>query len=204
MATPPVSPKAKRSVRRYISEQYSKLVRSHSRSPSRQSIEAAASGSGASPSSPPPRTLGGFLALPSDTQTAQLRHARSDSQLPTSPKHETQTSSKGTTRSGLQRAIEELRKVARPFPPLQSAISSLIPCLGLLEVNSSPDQCIHIDRVSNLDRSKEQKRVSGYRIRAKKPERVSNGTHERHELDSDVQVYCKCCHVSAQVACETD
>ncbi|KAB5590477.1 hypothetical protein CTheo_6091 [Ceratobasidium theobromae] len=136
MATPPVSPKAKRSVRRYISEQYSKLVRSHSRSPSRQSIEAAASGSGASPSSPPPRTLGGFLALPSDTQTAQLRHARSDSQLPTSPKHERQTSSKGTTRSGLQRAIEELRKVARPFPPLQSAISSLIPCLGLLETEA--------------------------------------------------------------------
>ncbi|KAB5590978.1 hypothetical protein CTheo_5570 [Ceratobasidium theobromae] len=132
MATPPASPKPKRSVRRYISDQYNKLVRSHSRSPSQQSIKA--SGSGASPASPPPRTVAGYLAPPSDTQTAQLPHLHSDSQLSTGPKFETETSPIITIWTGLQGAFEELRKAARPFPLLQSTIDSLIPCLGLLEV----------------------------------------------------------------------
>ncbi|KAB5593575.1 hypothetical protein CTheo_2964 [Ceratobasidium theobromae] len=137
MASPPVSPKPKRSVRGYIREKYDKLVRSHSRSPSQQSI-AEATGSGASPSSPPPNTIGNFLAPPPHTQTVQLRHARSESQLSTGPEPATdlETSSKSTTWAGLRSAFEELRKVAGPFPPLEAAIRSLIPCLGLLETEA--------------------------------------------------------------------
>ncbi|KAB5589876.1 hypothetical protein CTheo_6677 [Ceratobasidium theobromae] len=134
MATPPVSPKPKRSVRRYISDQYNKLVRSHSRSPSQQSIKA--SGSGAPPASPPPRTVAGFLAPPSDTQTAQLHHSHSDSQLSMGPKLESETSPIITMWTGLRSAFEELRKAARPFPLLQSTIDSFIPCLGLLEATA--------------------------------------------------------------------
>ncbi|KAB5587750.1 hypothetical protein CTheo_8808 [Ceratobasidium theobromae] len=134
MATPPVSPKPKRSVRRYIRDQYDKLVRSHSRSPSQQSIEA--SGSGASPASPPPRMVVGYLAAPSDTQTAQLPRSRSDSQLSTGPNLETEASPMITIWTGLRSAFEELRKAARPFPPLESAIGSLIPCLTLLETTT--------------------------------------------------------------------
>ncbi|KAB5588516.1 hypothetical protein CTheo_8040 [Ceratobasidium theobromae] len=130
MATPPASPNPKRrSVRGYIRDQYDKLLRSHSRSPSQQLIET--SGSGASPNSPPPRTIGNFLAPPSNTQGALLDHLHSDSQLSIGPKHE--TSPRGTIWTGLGSAFEELRKVAKPFPPLESAIGSLIPCLGLLE-----------------------------------------------------------------------
>ncbi|KAB5590564.1 hypothetical protein CTheo_5989 [Ceratobasidium theobromae] len=133
MATPPVSPKPKRSVRKYIRDQYDKLVQSHSRSPSRQSVEVAAAGSGASPSSPPPRIVSNFLTLPSGTQTTQLRRAQSDSKFSMGPKLEAGISTMSTMLTGLQSAFEELRKVAKPFPPLQSAITSLIPCLGLLE-----------------------------------------------------------------------
>ncbi|KAB5588196.1 hypothetical protein CTheo_8363 [Ceratobasidium theobromae] len=131
MSTPPVSPKPKRSVRRYIRDRYDKLVRSHSRSPSQQSIEA--SGSGASPASPPPRTVVRYLAPPSDTQTRQLSHSPSDPQLSIGPKFETETSPIITIWTGLRSAFEDLRKAARPFPPLESAIGSLIPCLTLLE-----------------------------------------------------------------------
>ncbi|KAB5593568.1 hypothetical protein CTheo_2957 [Ceratobasidium theobromae] len=137
MASLPVSPKPKRSVRGYIREKYDKLVRSHSRSPSQQSI-AEAAGSGASPSSPPPSTIGNFLAPPLHSQNAQLRHARSESQLSTRSglEVELETSSKSTTWTGLRSAFEELRKVAGPFPPLEAAIRSLIPCLGLLETEA--------------------------------------------------------------------
>lgn len=138
MATPPVSPKPKRSVRKYIRDQYDKLVQSHSRSPSRQSVEVAAAGSGASPSSPPPRIVSNFLTLPSGTQTTQLRRAQSDSKFSMGPKLEAGISTMSTMLTGLQSAFEELRKVAKPFPPLQSAITSLIPCLGLLEVIFPP------------------------------------------------------------------
>ncbi|KAB5589875.1 hypothetical protein CTheo_6676 [Ceratobasidium theobromae] len=133
MATPPASPKPKRSVRTYIRNKYDKLVRSHSRSPSQQSIEA--SGSGASPTSPPPRTVAGFLAPPSisDTQTAQLPHSHSDSQLSTGPNLGMESSPAIKIWTGLRSAFEELRKVARPFPLLESTIYSLIPCLDLLE-----------------------------------------------------------------------
>ncbi|KAB5590979.1 hypothetical protein CTheo_5571 [Ceratobasidium theobromae] len=131
MATPPASPKPKRSVRRYIRDQYDKLVRSHSRSPSEQSIEAF--GSGASPASPPPRTVVRYLAPPSDTQTRQLSYSHSDSQLSTGPNLETESSTIITIWTGLRSAFEDLRKAARPFPPLESAIGSLIPCLTLLE-----------------------------------------------------------------------
>ncbi|KAB5588069.1 Vegetative incompatibility protein HET-E-1 [Ceratobasidium theobromae] len=128
MSTPPTSPKPKRSVRRYIRDQYNKLVRSHSPSPSQQSIEG--SGLGASPTSPPPRTVAGFLAPPSDSHTAQMGHSNSDSQLSAAPKLESGPII--TIWTGLRSAFEELRKVARPFPPLESAIGSLIPCLDLL------------------------------------------------------------------------
>ncbi|KAB5593282.1 hypothetical protein CTheo_3285 [Ceratobasidium theobromae] len=131
MATPPVSPKSKRGVRRYIRDQYDKLVRSRSRSPSQQPVEVF--DSSAFPASPLPRTIGGLLAPPPDSRTARLRHARSDSQLSTGPKHEAQTNPISMIRTGLRAAFEELRKVARPFPPLESAIRSLIPCLSLLE-----------------------------------------------------------------------
>ncbi|KAB5593587.1 hypothetical protein CTheo_2976 [Ceratobasidium theobromae] len=135
MASPPVSSKPKRSVRGYIREKYDKLVRSHS--PSQQSI-AEASGPGASPTSPPSNTIGNFLAPPPHTQTAQLRHAHSDSQLSTGPELATdlEISSKSTMWTGLRSAFEELRKVAGPFPPLEAAIRSLIPCLGLLETEA--------------------------------------------------------------------
>lgn len=129
MATPPASPKPKRGVFGYIRD---KIVRPHSRSLSQQSIEA--SGSGASPISPPPRTISNFLVPPPNTQTAQLRHARSDSQLPGNPNRKAETGSASVLWTGLRSAFEELREAARPFPPLGSAIESLIPCFGLLEV----------------------------------------------------------------------
>ncbi|KAB5590982.1 hypothetical protein CTheo_5574 [Ceratobasidium theobromae] len=132
MSNPPVSPKPKRSVRRYIRDQYDKLVRSHPRSPSQQSIEA--SGSGASPTSPPPRAIGGLLAPPSDAQTVQLPHSHSDSQLSTGPKLEIESSPGITIWTGLRSVFEDLRKAARPFPLLESTVDSLIPCFGLLEV----------------------------------------------------------------------
>ncbi|KAB5588941.1 hypothetical protein CTheo_7619 [Ceratobasidium theobromae] len=133
MATPPspASPKPKRSVRRYIRDQYDKLVRSHSPSPNQQSVEA--SSSGLFPASPPPRVVGNLLALPSDAQAAQLHHSHSDSNLSIGPQHETEASPMDMMWAGLRSAFEELRKVASPFPPLESAIGSLIPCLGLLE-----------------------------------------------------------------------
>ncbi|KAB5590478.1 Vegetative incompatibility protein HET-E-1 [Ceratobasidium theobromae] len=134
MATPPASPKPKRSVRRYIRDQYDKLIRPHSRSPSQQSIEA--SGSGAPPAFLPPRMVSNLLAPPLDAQAAQLRHLRSESQISTSPQNEMEAIPICT---GLRSAFEELRKVARPFPPLGSAIGSLISCLGLLEVISTPN-----------------------------------------------------------------
>ncbi|KAB5590986.1 hypothetical protein CTheo_5578 [Ceratobasidium theobromae] len=131
MATPPASPKPRRTVRKYIRDQYDKVVRSHSRSPSQQSIEA--SGSGASPASPPPRTIGGLLAPPHGAQTVQPQHAQPNSEPSISPKLETETSPISTMWTGLRSAFEELHKVARPFPPLQAAIGNLIPCLGILE-----------------------------------------------------------------------
>ncbi|KAB5588995.1 hypothetical protein CTheo_7566 [Ceratobasidium theobromae] len=136
MASPPVSPKQKRSVRGYLRDQYDKLVRSHSRSPSQQLIEP--SSSTVSPVSPPLTTIAGFLAPPPDAQAAQLHHSHPDSQLSTArPENETETSpmstSTNTMWTGLRSTFKDLRKVARPFPPLESAISSLIPCLGLLE-----------------------------------------------------------------------
>ncbi|KAB5588508.1 Vegetative incompatibility protein HET-E-1 [Ceratobasidium theobromae] len=131
MATPPTSPKPKRSVRRYIRDQYDKLVRSHSPSPNQQPIEA--SSSGTFPAPPTPRTAAGFLVPPSDIQAAQLRHSCSDSQLSTCPKHKTEAIPISTMLTGLGSAFEELRTIARPFPPLESAIGGLIPCLDLLE-----------------------------------------------------------------------
>ncbi|KAB5590983.1 hypothetical protein CTheo_5575 [Ceratobasidium theobromae] len=131
MATSPVPPKPKRSVRRYIRNQYDKLVRSHSRSPSQQSIEA--SGSGASPISPPPMTVAEILAPPSDAPTVQLPHSYFDSRLSIGPNLETESSTIITIWTALWSAFEDLRKAAKPFPPLESAIGSLIPCLSLLE-----------------------------------------------------------------------
>ncbi|KAB5588517.1 hypothetical protein CTheo_8041 [Ceratobasidium theobromae] len=137
MASSPASPNPKRrGVRSYVRNKYDKLVRSHSRSPSQQLVEP--SSSTVSSVSPPPTTIAGLLAPPPDAQTAQSHHSHPDSQLSTGrPENETETTPMSTRTNtmwaGLRSAFEDLRKVARPFPPLESAISSLIPCLGLLE-----------------------------------------------------------------------
>lgn len=69
----------------------------------------------------------------------QLRHSRSDPHLSATLKHRAESKPENVVWTGLKGALEELRKVAKPFPPLASAIGSLIPCLGLLEVTFPPD-----------------------------------------------------------------
>ncbi|KAB5593584.1 hypothetical protein CTheo_2973 [Ceratobasidium theobromae] len=143
MSTPPVSPKPRKGVRGYIREKYDTFIRSHSRSPSQQLTEASGSSisptSPTSPTSPPPKAIGNFLAPP-NAQAAQLCHMPSNSNLSAGSKHEAEANSEGVLWSGLRNAFEELRKVARPFPPLESAIGSLISCLSLLEVRAKHRQ----------------------------------------------------------------
>ncbi|KAB5593596.1 hypothetical protein CTheo_2985 [Ceratobasidium theobromae] len=140
MTSPPTSPKAKRGVRSYIREQYGRLVRSHSRSPSQQSIEVIDSDTGfitPLPTQGSTSTFSNFLAPPSSKQAAILRHARSDSQIspnlnPNSTKH-TGSSSRSVIWVGLRTGLQELQKAASLFHPLESAVSGLIACVSLME-----------------------------------------------------------------------
>ncbi|KAB5589460.1 hypothetical protein CTheo_7100 [Ceratobasidium theobromae] len=128
MDPPPDSPSPKRSVRSYLRKRYSKFVQSHSNSPSQsdQLGSPEASNSGVHLTiSPPPN-----LAPPA---TDQLRHTRSDSHIPSSPDPVIQESSRGVKWTGLQTSLEELSKIAGAFPPLKSAIGSLLSVLDLLD-----------------------------------------------------------------------
>lgn len=128
MASPPASLNPKHGVRSYLREKYHKLVRSHSRSPSQQSEHVETS-------NPSGSTIGNFLVPPPASQAVSLRHVRSDDHI-SSSKHAAQSRprSRATAWVGLRTALEELCKAARVFPPLESAISSLISVLDLLEV----------------------------------------------------------------------
>lgn len=154
MTSPPTSPKAKRGVRSYIREQYGRLVRSHSRSPSQQSIEVIDSDTGfitPLPTQGSTSTFSNFLAPPSSKQAAILRHARSDSQIspnlnPNSTKH-TGSSSRSVIWVGLRTGLQELQKAASLFHPLESAVSGLIACVSLMEVCIS---FVHQNRIHGL------------------------------------------------------
>ncbi|KAB5593571.1 hypothetical protein CTheo_2960 [Ceratobasidium theobromae] len=166
MSSPPASPKPKRGVRSYIRDKYDKLVRSHSRSPS-----AEASTSGAYPTSPPPQTYGHSLAPPTIEQAATLRHARSLPTVPPAPGPTTDSGThSGTTRGGLRTALEALHAGAGIFPPLQSAVGSLISSLDVLEMASK-------DRQEYEDITNELKTLSQslmQRIKESKSTRISD------------------------------
>lgn len=133
MASPPASPspRPRRGARSYLREKYHKIVQSHSRSLSRQSLTGEASASSAHLASPLPNhgqgsssTLGNLLAPPSASSPVVSRHT-----------HNLILGLKDMGwATGLRTALEELHKVARVFPPLESAIGSLVSVLGLLEV----------------------------------------------------------------------
>ncbi|KAB5593597.1 hypothetical protein CTheo_2986 [Ceratobasidium theobromae] len=129
MASPPASPSPKRGVRSYFREKYNHFVRSQSRSPSQQSIQAKASDFGAQ-SQQTSSIVGDFLAPPlsGHVTSNSLQHAQSDSQI--------SSNSKIVTLSGLQSALEGLRSATAVFPPLESAVNSLISVLDVLESSS--------------------------------------------------------------------
>lgn len=130
MASPPTSPKQKRGVRGYIQETYHKLVRSHSRSPSRQSVGVPESND--LPISPKPSqqpsqrasTAGGYLSPPPTEVATIPRHSQDI----------THSSLGNAISSGVRGAFEALHQGTRLFPPLQSAVSAFISCLDVLEV----------------------------------------------------------------------
>ncbi|KAB5589983.1 hypothetical protein CTheo_6570 [Ceratobasidium theobromae] len=128
---PPPSPR-RRGVRNYFRDQFDKLVRSHSRSPS-----AEASSSGAYPTSPPPQSAGRSLAPPTAEEAAALRHSQSASYLAPTPKPPAARSRNiDSTWGGLQVALEALHRGASMFPPIQQAVDALISCLDVLEMVS--------------------------------------------------------------------
>ncbi|KAB5587568.1 NACHT domain containing protein [Ceratobasidium theobromae] len=142
MNSPPASPSPRRGVRNYFREKYHKFVHSHSRSPSQlESEDPNVSNLSPRPTiSPPPNQRsssrsGNFLA---PTSISQLRHSRSDSHVPSSssPTTRSQEKARGAIWTGLQITLEGLRKAAGIFPPLESAVGSLISVLDLLEAAS--------------------------------------------------------------------
>ncbi|KAB5593573.1 hypothetical protein CTheo_2962 [Ceratobasidium theobromae] len=137
MNSPPVSPRPKKGVRGYIRDKYDKFVRSHSRSPSAEAI------SGASPTSPLPHAYGHSLAPPTTEEAAALRHVQSTQKI-TPPTSMITSSNEPTTNSNphpkhesrqwnsLRNALQTLHEGATMFPPLQSAVGTLILCLEVL------------------------------------------------------------------------
>lgn len=197
MASPQDSPRQRRGVRSYFRE----LVRSHSRSPSHQPAAVALSSSGSpAPNQESSWTIGNLLAPPSPYR-GELRHARSDSQLTQNSIPVIQVGSGGTIWTGLRAALEELGGASGMFPPLRSAIGSLISCLGLLEVWCyfawQGPILIFFLRQDNV---KEPVRIRRDCIRAQEPERISDSAHERLELNSHVKLYSKLCTVSMPAA----
>ncbi|KAB5589461.1 NACHT domain containing protein [Ceratobasidium theobromae] len=136
MDPPPASPSPRRGVRSYIREKYYHIVHSYSRSPSQPEQPEHTplpKSSARTTISPPNQESGSNVTNLLRPSMGQLRHTRSDSQISPNPNLGAQQQARATAWTGLQAALEELHKCAATFPPLKTAIGSLLSVLDLLE-----------------------------------------------------------------------
>jgi hypothetical protein len=132
MTSPPVSPKPKRGVRSFIREQYHKLVRPDSPSPSQ--LSGASAGTHATSQSHIslyPGTSDGLVPTSTSRVSVVLHHGES-TPIPSPGPNPAEPG--GAEWVGLRSALRVLQDSARMFPPLQSAVGGLVSCLDLFEV----------------------------------------------------------------------
>jgi hypothetical protein len=139
MTSPPVSPKPKRGVRSFIREQYHKLVRPDSPSPSQESgPSSGAHATSQSHISLYPGTSGGLVPT-STSRVSVMLHYEESAPRPSPGLDPAEPG--GAEWVGLRSALRTLQDSARMFPPLQSAVGGLVSCLDLFEVGFWVEGC---------------------------------------------------------------
>ncbi|KAB5591864.1 Vegetative incompatibility protein HET-E-1 [Ceratobasidium theobromae] len=134
MASPPPSGKPRKGFRKLLSETYHSIVRSPSPSGLQHSREASGSvappdGTNIVPVVGPPlgHSPSALLLISNPQPNSSAGHGISNPLDPVGRKID---------KVGLKPALRGLHKTAIAFPPLQSAIGALIPCLDILEASS--------------------------------------------------------------------
>lgn len=140
MATPPPSGKSRKGFRKFLSETYHSVVRSPS--PSRSGLQHSRETSSSVTHSSPSEEINRVSTVePPLEPSHSIPSPISNSPLNSSAGHGTLSLFDRIGRKidtvGLKPALRALHKTAIVFPPLQSAIGALIPCLDLLEASFS-------------------------------------------------------------------